>query len=179
MNDSDKKNEAGTLLVLTLCYFVSFLLIFVDWFTKYVVSHNMSLGGQVNVINGFLSLYYVRNTGSAFSFLADTNWGIYFFSVVSFIMGIALIWAVKRSLRCNYMLFTVSLVLLIAGAFGNLIDRVRFHYVIDFIRFDFGTYTFPIFNVADICAVFGTIFLIIVLIFKSSKIVNFFDKKQA
>ena len=55
--------------------------------------------------------------------------------------------------------------LIAAGAFGNLIDRVRLKYVIDYLRFDFGSYTFPIFNLADICAVVGTFILLgIVLI---------------
>ena len=70
-----------------------------------------------------------------------------------------------KSIRVGENLIAGSMALLFAGAVGNLIDRFRLHYVVDFIRFDFGNYTFPIFNIADICAVLGTIMLICIMIF--------------
>ena len=69
-----------------------------------------------------------------------------------------------------------------SGALGNLVDRVWLKYVIDYLRFDFGTYTFPIFNFADICAVVGTILLICIIIFGSKYFESFwqiiFKKKE-
>ena len=62
-----------------------------------------------------------------------------------------------------------------AGAIGNLCDRFTLHYVIDFLRFDFGSYTFPIFNVADCYAVVGTILLILCILFDSKEFDAFWD----
>ena len=65
--------------------------------------------------------------------------------------------------------------LLSAGAIGNLIDRFALKYVIDYLRFDFGTYTFPIFNFADICAVVGTFLFIFVIFFGKDEFDNFWN----
>ena len=74
----------------------------------------------------------------------------------------------------------MCLIFLAAGTLGNLIDRVRLKYVVDFLRFDFGSYTFPIFNVADICVTLACIFLAILLIFNEKFIpeVPFSDKGE-
>ena len=66
-------------------------------------------------------------------------------------------------------LWIVSLSFLLAGTVGNLIDRVRLGYVVDFIKFDFGSYTFPIFNVADSAIVIGVILMVIDLIIESKQ----------
>ena len=72
------------------------------------------------------------------------------------------------------------LMLIVTGAIGNLIDRFRLKYVVDFLRFDFGSYTFPIFNFADICATCATALLLILVIFDNKTIDKFltlFEKK--
>ena len=86
--------------------------------------------------------------------------------------------AASRSMK----LISLAFCLLASGALGNLVDRVWLKYVIDYLRFDFGTYTFPIFNFADICAVVGTILLICIIIFGSKYFESFwqiiFKKKE-
>ena len=145
------------------------VLIGVDQITKYLIVSSFQLHHGEALINNFLTFYYVQNTGSAFSFLADKAWGLYVLSAFSAVLSIVVFVFLIKSIRVEEYLVSCSLALLFAGAIGNLIDRIRLHYVVDFIRFDFGSYTFPIFNVADICAVVGTFMLIIILIFLPKK----------
>ncbi len=148
---------------------ISAVLIAADQLTKnYIVSH-YELHSGVSFIDGFFSFYYVRNTGSAFSFLADRSWGIYVLTGISLILSGVVLFFLYKAAKVNEMLASCALMLLFAGAAGNLIDRFRLRYVVDFIRFDFGSKTFPIFNVADICAVIGTCLLVVILIFMPQK----------
>lgn len=168
-----------------LCLFFIFLfilLVTVDQFLKKLIDTEMDYYGQKVIIPDFFSLYYVRNTGSAFSLFADKPWGIYFLSGVSILLGVVIfVFMIKSSVR-GFKLISLAFCLLTSGAVGNLIDRIAFRYVIDFLRFDFGSYTFPIFNFADICAVLGTILLICVIIFDSKTFEMFwnlvFGKKE-
>ncbi len=142
------------------------LLVLIDQFTKIMITQTLAFAQMRPIINGFFSFMYVRNTGSAFSMFADKSWGITVLSVISsiafvLIIGCAFFVLAKyRSRRLSLLLIFLS-----AGTLGNLIDRVRLQYVIDFIRFDFGSYTFPIFNVADIYVTISCIVLAIFLIF--------------
>lgn len=141
------------------------VLIIIDQLTKSLIVRSFPLHTGEAIINNFFSLYYVQNTGSAFSFLADKTWGIYVLTGFSTVLSIVVLFFLIKSIRVGENLIAGSMALLFAGAVGNLIDRFRLHYVVDFIRFDFGSYTFPIFNIADICAVLGTIMLICIMIF--------------
>ena len=155
----------GTILFLLL----SSLLIVIDQITKLMVVRTFELHTGTYFINDFFGFFYTRNTGSAFSFLADKSWGIYVLSAFSLVLSVVVLFFLIKATKANEKLVACALTLLLSGAVGNLIDRFRLHYVIDFIRFDFGSKTFPIFNVADICAVLGTIMLIIIMIFLPDK----------
>ena len=140
-------------------------LIALDQVTKAFIVRTYALYTGEAFINNFFSFYYTQNTGSAFSFLADKSWGIYILSALSTILALIVLFFLFKAIRVEEYLVAGSLMLLFAGAVGNLIDRFRLHYVVDFIRFDFGSYTFPIFNIADICAVLGTATLIVIMLF--------------
>ena len=90
--------------------------------------------------------------------------------LVLVLMGIAC----KKQLKLLGFAFS----LIAAGAFGNLIDRVYWKYVIDYLRFDFGEYTFPIFNLADICAVLGTFILMGIIIFGAKYFDSFWGSSR-
>lgn len=180
MNMSDIKDKRRTVVFLLISVFF----IAVDQITKIAVVRNIGYGDTVKVIDKFFYLDHVRNTGSAFSLFADKKWGLAFLTAVSVVMAVViLICLIKSSFRKEFDLLSVAFLLLFAGAAGNLVDRFRLKYVVDFLRFDFGSYTFPIFNVADICAVVGTGLIIFALIFKSKKFDSFLDsfmkKKEA
>ena len=156
-------------------------LVVLDQITKNIIVKNFELYQQKNIIPGFFSFYYTRNTGSAFSFLADKAWGIYVLTAISFTMSIAIYIVLLRAIKLKDKITAFAFTLFIAGAVGNLIDRALYRSVVDFIRFDFGSYTFPIFNIADICAVCATGLLIGLLLFGKDKIevlMDSFSKKE-
>lgn len=150
---------------LVLCYVIAAVLIVVDQLSKYLIVKDLGLFEQKVFIKDFFSFYYVRNTGSAFSMFANRSWGIYLLSIVSLLMSFVIIYGIYKTLRHRSFFLKAALVMLLAGALGNLIDRIRLRYVVDFLRFDFGDWTFPIFNFADMCAVGGTAVLILLVIF--------------
>lgn len=160
----NKKTSMTILLI-----FMSVMLVVVDQLTKFMIVRTYALHTGEALINNFFYFYYTRNTGSAFSFLADKPWGIYVLTGFSTLLAIIVFIYFIKAVNVEEYMVASSLALLFAGAVGNLIDRFRLHYVIDFIRFDFGKWTFPIFNVADICAVLGTIMLISIMLFVPKK----------
>ncbi|MBR3342214.1 MAG: signal peptidase II [Clostridiales bacterium] len=169
MSDSleiNKKTSSG-LGVCILFSVVSVLLVAADQIIKSIIVKNVKFSGPVTVIDNFFYLHYAENTGSAFSLFADKAWGIYFLSGVSTILGIGIFVLMIIAAKHDLKLISFAFCLLSSGAFGNLIDRFRLKYVVDFMRFDFGSYTFPIFNFADMCAVVGTFLIICIIIFDS------------
>ncbi len=182
MSDNRPKNKKTDLDLCVLYVFLVILLVTVDQFIKKVIDTEMEFNSIKPVIPGFFSLHYVRNTGSAFSLFADKDWGIYFLSGMSLVLGILIFILMLIAASRSMKLISLAFCLLASGALGNLVDRVWLKYVIDYLRFDFGTYTFPIFNFADICAVVGTILLICIIIFSSKYFESFwqiiFKKKE-
>ncbi len=175
MSDVVKKKVSSGLDVLVFYIFLSILLITIDQFIKKVVVENIGLYEQIDIIKGFFSLYHCRNTGSAFSLFADKAWGIYFLSAISLLLGVVIFVFMIIASRKGMKLISLAFCLLSSGAFGNLVDRFLLRYVVDYLRFDFGSYTFPIFNFADICAVVGTILLICIIIFASKSFEEFWN----
>jgi len=126
------------------------VLVSADQLTKYLISHNMALGESIPT-TGFFRLTYVHNTGSAFGLLQGQN---ALLTTASF-LGVALLLWMYRTHGAQAKLLRVSLALMLAGAMGNLIDRLAYGKVIDFV--DIGRW--PIFNVADSSIVTGGIVL--------------------
>ena len=151
------------------------ILVIADQIIKRAVVANVELYGQVEVIKGFFSIYHCRNTGSAFSLFADKAWGIYMLTGISVVLGIGIFILMLYAALYDMKLLSVAFCLLSSGAIGNLIDRFAYKYVVDFLRFDFGSYTFPIFNFADICAVIGTALLICIILFGSKYFEEFWN----
>ncbi|GAB4174310.1 MAG: signal peptidase II [Geothermobacteraceae bacterium] len=120
----------------------------VDQWTKYLVLKSFRLYESVPVIDGLFNLTYVRNKGAAFGILADSDWRRPFFIVVT-LVACAFILGYLRRLGNERRLAPLSLSLIFAGALGNLIDRVRFGEVIDFLDVYWRQYHWPAFNVAD------------------------------
>ncbi len=168
MENKQKRN----LVIYTL---LAVILIAVDFISKKLIVSRFEIREQKVFIKDFFSFYYVRNTGSAFSFLADQAWGIYILTLISLVMSVVLYIVLIRAVKLNDKITSVALTLFISGAVGNLIDRAAYRSVVDFIRFDFGSYTFPIFNIADICAVVATILLMLIIVFGKGRIERLYD----
>ena len=123
----------------------------VDQLTKALVVANVPFGARYDVIGDLVQLWHVRNTGAAFSILPGATW---LFVPVT-IGAIGMVVYFHRTLRDRGTWIQVILGAILAGALGNLTDRLRLGYVIDFVSFGFGDTRFPTFNVADSAVVLG------------------------
>ncbi len=132
---------------------IALLIILIDQLTKLLVVNTMSQNESIPVINNIFHITYVHNFGAAFGLLAHRTG---FFILVTVVV-LLFILTFLRYLPKEQKLLRAALVLQLGGASGNLIDRVRVGYVIDF--FDFRVW--PVFNVADIAIVFGIGLLIL------------------
>jgi len=137
---------------------LSALVIFLDQFTKLWVSRSFAYGENLAVTE-FFNLVLVHNRGAAFSFLSGAGgWQRWFFSVIAVLASGWMIWLLRKHRQDPFFCFALSLIL--GGALGNLIDRVAYGYVVDFLDFYWQMYHFPAFNVADSAVTCGAALLI-------------------
>ena len=134
-----------------LYFLLAAALVVVDQLVQFLVRANIPLGEGVPFIPHILQLTYYQNTGAAFSIFEQHTWVLTLISAVASVLLIVLL--AKRTF--NHPFAMVSLALVLAGAVGNLIDRLFLGYVTDMFQTLF--MNFPIFNVADICIVCGGI----------------------
>lgn len=141
------------------------LLLVLDQVTKYFIHAGMALHDSIPVIPGFFSITYIRNPGAAFGFLAGASPTFrYVFFIGVTIAAIGLIIHYLRTYAAGDQLLTISMGMILSGAIGNLIDRVRFGEVIDFLDVYLGTTHWPAFNIADSAISVGAFILFIHLI---------------
>ncbi|MBS5595352.1 MAG: signal peptidase II [Clostridiales bacterium] len=133
------------------------LMLGLDQVSKWLVRDAMDLGQSIPIISSLMSLTYIENRGAAFGIMAG---GRVLFIALTFLLLAFLLWY-RHQNKHQSLLLEISTGLIIAGALGNLIDRIVKGSVTDFIDFHF----FPIFNVADIAVTCG-VFLMAVFIFK-------------
>lgn len=131
-------------------------LLAMDLLTKYWVSHSLALYQSIPLINGWLHITFVHNTGAAFSMLEGKLVLFLAFTILA-ILGLCIVAFSMRKDRITYYIILVTL----AGALGNLYDRIVFGFVRDFIDVTF----FAIFNVADMYIVVGMITLVVRLLY--------------
>jgi signal peptidase II len=135
------------------------LIVAVDQTVKFVVVEHMAVNQAVE-ITSFFNLVLVYNPGAAFSFLADHDgWQRGFFAAIAVIASVWIIYLLYR--YPDERLFALSLALILAGAVGNLIDRLTVGAVIDFLDFHAFGYHWPAFNVADSAITCGAVLLVI------------------
>lgn len=138
---------------------LALLIIVLDHLTKWWVSSTLEYQEFIPVLP-FFSLVRVHNTGAAFSFLADAGgWQRWFFVTISVAASVLLVFWLSR-LKQQQWLLAVALSLVLGGAVGNLIDRLWFGYVVDFIQLYYRDFYLPAFNVADSAITVGAALLI-------------------
>lgn len=126
---------------------LSALIILLDQISKLWISSHFAYGETISVLSVF-NLVLVHNSGAAFSFLSDAG-GMqrWLFSAIAIIASGWIVWLLRR--HSHQKLFCFALALILGGALGNLIDRIAYGYVVDFLDFYWDTYHFPAFNLAD------------------------------
>ena len=139
---------------------LSVVVLLLDQLTKFLASHFLVYGDPLAIMPSF-NLTLLHNTGAAFSFLSDAGgWQRWFFSILALVVSIGLvIW--MRKLRDHETWLAVALALILGGAVGNLVDRLLFGYVVDFIQVYYYRWYFPAFNVADSAISIGVAVLLL------------------
>lgn len=139
---------------------VGAVLVVIDQVIKYFVSAYLQPIGSVNVIDNLFSLTYVENKGVAFGMFSGMHW--LFIALTSVLLAIIIFYMFKKRPKGSF--FYICAALIIGGGVGNLIDRIFYGYVIDYISLSFFP---PVCNFADYCITTGTILLVIYLLFLS------------
>ncbi|MGX4632340.1 signal peptidase II [Carnobacterium divergens] len=136
-------------------YLLALVVLIVDQVTKYLVVQNIELYQIKAFLPGVLSWMYIQNTGAAWSILEGQMW---FFYVITTVVIIGVIYIMQKYAK-ESRLFSMGLALILAGALGNFIDRIRLGYVVDMVRVEL--FDFPIFNVADMSLSIGVALIIV------------------
>ncbi len=141
------------------------LLVLIDQASKIAIKAiNRIHPDSFTIIKDFFYITYAENTGAAFSILKGQRW---FFVIMALVVSVVIIlYLIKHKPKS---LEKISLLLILAGAIGNVIDRVAYGYVIDFLDFYIFGYDFPIFNIADSCITIGAVLLILSELFLGDK----------
>ncbi len=149
-------------------FLLMLLILSVDQISKYIAVDKLS-DAPVTIINGVFDLTYVQNTGGAFGLLRDEKW--FFLIGVPLILLAVSIYIIKNARKSDMIVLSAALIM--GGAVGNYIDRVRLGYVIDFLDFK----VWPVFNLADVSIVVGTCLLGFYIIFTDEERKNCPEEK--
>lgn len=148
---------------------IAIFVIAIDFFTKVWVQNHLMLYGVIPVTS-FFNITLAHNKGAAFSFLNNAaGWQIWLFGSIAFLVSLGiLIWLYRISSKQVWLAIALSLIL--GGAIGNLLDRIQYGHVIDFLDFYVGQWHWPTFNMADSAVCVGALMLLIeALFFKKNK----------
>lgn len=137
----------------------SVLVIGIDQFTKHWIVQVLAFG-DINPVTTYFNLVLAHNVGAAFNFLAAAGgWQRLFFIAAASVASAVIIHLLRK--HAGQTLFSLALSLVMGGALGNLIDRIRLGYVVDFLDFYYANYHWPAFNVADMAITGGVILLVL------------------
>ncbi len=160
-----RRKRINKILVLIFSILTAVALVFLDQLTKNLFTKLYTKSGETTIIEDFFYFTLVENTGAAWSFLSDASWAQLFFKILTVFSLLVFLFFFFYAYKKNYKWLQFSLAITVAGTIGNFIDRIRYDAVTDFIRFVFGDYYFPVFNVADICLTVGVIMVVFHLFF--------------
>lgn len=140
-------------------WWLALLVLVADQLTKVWVIQSFSLGESIQLLPVF-NFTYARNYGAAFSFLGDAGgWQRWLFTLIAVVVSVVLSVWLARLQRPQWKL-SLALVLIVAGAIGNLIDRSLYGYVVDFLHVYYQEWHYPVFNIADCAITIGAALLI-------------------
>lgn len=147
---------------------LSFIIVIIDQLIKMIILNHVDLNETINIIDNFFAITNVKNIGAAFSILSGNR---LFLILISFLALIIIYYYLLKNKNLKK-IEIVTYFLLIGGIIGNLVDRIVYGYVIDYLEFNLFNYNFPIFNFADICIVIGCLLLGLITIKEEIKCMN-------
>jgi len=133
-------------------YWIALLVFVIDYVTKKVIASQLVIGQEIKVLGDFFIITSHRNKGAAFGILQEQT---IFFIIITLLVVTGIFWYIQKNRRSGSALLLTGLGLVLGGAFGNFLDRALYGEVVDFLQFTFGTYIYPIFNIADSGIVIG------------------------
>ncbi|MDD6941091.1 MAG: signal peptidase II [Bacilli bacterium] len=146
-------------------YLTSVIVLLIDQIVKLLIKTNMNLNEEISIIPNFFSIQYLKNTGAAFSILENQT---ILLAITSIICISVIIYYLKKEENLTTAMY-LSFGMVLGGILGNLIDRIVYQGVIDFLSFQIFNYNFPVFNIADIGITIGVLLLIIIYISRDIK----------
>lgn len=149
-----------------MIYFISLFAFLLDFLTKFLIVSHLELGQSIPVFSGF-NLFLVMNKGISFSFLtAHSHGGVWGLIIMATLICLGIIYFIQHEKDPTS---KMALALILGGALGNILDRIRYGAVIDFLDFYIGSYHWPAFNLADSFICIGVCFLLIKMFIKEKK----------
>ena len=149
-------------------FILPIVIVILDQISKFAAIKYLKNQKPYIIIDNFFQLHYVENRGAAFGILQHRRT---FFIIITLVFIIFLTFYLIKYYHHLSKLSKIAFGMLIGGAAGNLIDRIRFGYVVDFISFKLiNRYDFPVFNIADICIVISTILIVFMVLFDEFEI---------
>lgn len=142
-------------------FFLTIFLVLIDQLSKFFVVSFLKGQNPLIIVDGFLSFFYIENRGAAFGILQDSQ---FLFTIITIIVLLGLVIYLIKNYKKSSNLLKTSFALIIGGAIGNFIDRLRLKFVVDFISFKIFGHDFAVFNLADSFIVIGTILLMIMVV---------------
>ncbi len=137
---------------------LSALAIVLDQLSKFALGEHLRAYVDVVAVTGYFNLVHIHNPGAAFSLLANQpGWQRFFFLGIALVACVVIFFLLRRASRPRY---AIALALILGGALGNVIDRLLYGYVIDFLDFHLGAWHWPAFNVADSAITLGAALLV-------------------
>ena len=176
--DVEKRGESRELITRYFMkkkiFGLSVVLVAVDQLIKFFVMNTMYLYQSIKVIPNFLYLTYVENDGCAFSILSGGRWFFIIIGVIALILMFKFIFDDTKISKFD----TICYSLITSGIVGNLIDRIFYGKVIDYIDFHLFGYDAPVFNFADMCIVIGAVMVIYILMIKGDSNESVYGRKR-
>ena len=161
MNIENSNKQNGRIRHYMMAVVSVCILVFLDQFTKQIVVQQLKGQSAYVLIRNVFQLEYLENRGAAFGLFQNQR---IFFYISVLVISLVVIWFYgKVPMEKKYLPLRICAVLILSGAFGNCIDRIRLNYVVDF--FYFKLINFPIFNVADIYVTVAAFLLIVLVLF--------------
>ncbi len=141
-----------------------------DQLSKFAVQRMFTLHNPIEVIPGFFNITYIYNPGAAFGLFGNITETLRLTMLIGVsVIAFAILFYMYIKIKERDNLILIPIAMIIGGAVGNLIDRVRFQMVVDFLDFYWGQFHWPAFNIADAAITVGTIILVVTILFTEKR----------